>query len=150
MSKLLEYSTTFLNGKDELLDRGHDHLLSRKEDFEFYMENGYDSESLDEDQNNYNELQGKFADLGDFWDYGLSFDAVTEYDEDYGEETIKYYRYQLSWGGPSEEVRFYPDNRIEFVFLDWFCGVGFNVTYCPVFKFLRDHFNELEMLNFDV
>jgi hypothetical protein len=38
-----------------------------------------------------------------------------------------YFRYQLSWGGPSDEFRFFvnPDlscHRIEYCFLDWFDG----------------------------
>ena len=59
-----------------------------------------------------------------FYDYGLSFDTVE--DEDTGE--VDYHRFQLSWGGPSEEIRFYPNGKIEYVFLDWFCGVGFDIT----------------------
>ena len=60
--------------------------------------------------------------LGCFCEYGLSFDYVapdTFHDQDTG-----YFRYQLSWGGPSEEFRFYgagysPPNIIEFWLLDW-------------------------------
>jgi hypothetical protein len=40
-----------------------------------------------------------------------------------------YWRYQLSWGGPSDEFRFYAGGcgdqepyRISYVFLDWFDG----------------------------
>lgn len=41
-----------------------------------------------------------------------------------------YWRYQLSWGGPSDEIRFYtlgnsPKNRLDYVtytFMDWFDG----------------------------
>ena len=38
-----------------------------------------------------------------------------------------YFRYQLSWGGPSDEFRFFCDEnrkpvRIEYWFLDWFDG----------------------------
>ena len=64
-----------------------------------------------------------------FYEYGLSFDYVapgTFNDQDEG-----YFRYQISWGGPSEEFRFYtnPDftpHRIEFWFLDW--GDGASLT----------------------
>jgi len=58
-------------------------------------------------------------------EYGLCFDYVD------GEEdgTENYYRYQLCWGGPSAEFRFYvidehtpTVNKIDFVFLDWFDG----------------------------
>jgi len=60
-----------------------------------------------------------------FHEYGLSFDYVapgTFTDQEQG-----YFRYQISWGGPSKEFRFYvnPDlscYMIEFWFLDWFDG----------------------------
>ena len=65
-------------------------------------------------------------DLGTLNEYGLAFDYVapgTFKDQEEG-----YFRYQLSWGGPSDEFRFYtswPEHncyRIEYVFLDWFDG----------------------------
>ena len=64
-------------------------------------------------------------DLGTFEDYGLSFDYVaagTFEDQPHG-----YFRYQLSWGGPSDEFRFFVDQdftpyKIEYWFLNWFDG----------------------------
>jgi len=66
-----------------------------------------------------------------FVEYGLSFDYVpgnTDYNPDAG-----YFRYQLSWGGPSEEFRFYTDPQfnvytIEFWYLVWFDGKGIKLT----------------------
>ncbi len=63
--------------------------------------------------------------LGCFTEYGLSFDYVPE--GTFKEQDEAYFRYQLSWGGPSDEFRFYvnPDfscHRIEYWFLDWFDG----------------------------
>lgn len=66
-------------------------------------------------------------DLGNMYEYGLSFDYVapgTFEDQEQG-----YFRYQLSWGGPSDEFRFYcgPEfipYRIEYWFLDWFDGAS--------------------------
>ena len=66
-------------------------------------------------------------DLGNFHEYGLSFDYVaagTFKDQDEG-----YFRYQISWGGPSEEFRFYTDagmslHRVEFWFMDWWDGAS--------------------------
>ena len=67
--------------------------------------------------------------LGNMYEYGLCFDYVapdTFEDQDEG-----YFRYQLSWGGPSDEFRIYADQRgewswsvyrIEYWFLDWFDG----------------------------
>jgi len=80
-----------------------------------------------------------------FNEYGLSFDYV-ELDKDIERD---YFRYQLSYGGPSDEIRFYDNGDIEYVYLDWFCGVGFNVTNDGVFKQVQDYFKELNMLNFE-
>ena len=63
--------------------------------------------------------------LGNIFEYGLSFDYVAPHtfqDQDQG-----YFRYQISWGGPSDEFRFYvnPDFSpycVEYWFLDWFDG----------------------------
>jgi hypothetical protein len=62
-----------------------------------------------------------------FNEYGLCFDYVppnTFNDQDQG-----YFRYQISWGGPAEEFRFYTGPelepyKIEFWFLDWFDGAS--------------------------
>jgi len=61
----------------------------------------------------------------DFWEYGLGFDYVAP--GTFNDQPRGYFRYQLSWGGPSEEVRYYVDEqfkpyRVEFWFLDWFDG----------------------------
>jgi len=67
-------------------------------------------------------------DLGNIYEYGLAFDYVapqTFKDQDEG-----YFRYQLSYGGPSDEFRIFAHPvpkgfsvyRIEYWFLDWFDG----------------------------
>jgi len=73
----------------------------------------------------YCEGEEEVEDLGCIHDYGLSFDYVeagTFTDQESG-----YFRYQLSWGGPSTEFRFYTDAskrpyKIEYWYLDWFDG----------------------------
>lgn len=62
-------------------------------------------------------------DLGSLYDYGLCFDYVAP--GTFGGQKEGYYRYQLSWGGPSDEFRFFvnPDlscHRIEYWLMDWF------------------------------
>lgn len=64
-------------------------------------------------------------DLGAFYEYGLCFDYVAP--GTFNGQRRGYFRYQLSWGGPSDEFRFYCDEnfdpvRIEYWFLDWFDG----------------------------
>jgi len=70
-------------------------------------------------------------DLGTFNEYGLCFDYVPK--GTFGDQKRGYWRYQLSWGGPSDEFRFYSDetlsiDRIEYWFLDWFDGAKVNVN----------------------
>lgn len=65
-------------------------------------------------------------DLGSFMEYGLSFDYVAP--KTFKDQKEGYWRYQIAYGGPSEEFRFYsssPDSepyRITYVFMDWFDG----------------------------
>lgn len=70
-------------------------------------------------------------DLGRLDEYGLCFDYVepgTFQDQEQG-----YFVYQISWGGPSDEFRFFINNldypevqepEIEYWFLDWNDGYG--------------------------
>tara|TARA_R110002110_G_scaffold329500_1_gene540875 strand:- start:380 stop:790 length:411 start_codon:yes stop_codon:yes gene_type:complete len=102
------FPLTFLNDDSEktMVELGSKSLEYRKEDFINFM-----NETASED-------------VGEFSDYGLSIDSI------FNEETeeTEYVRFQLSWGGPSDELRYHPDGKIEYVFLDWFAGVGFDVT----------------------
>ena len=116
---------TFLNENSEknLTETGVAHWEGRKEDFAIFMENDEGNEET-----------------GPFYDYGLCFDKV---------EPEEYYRYQLSWGGPSDEIRFHQDGTVEYVYLDWFCGVGFNITNTETARFLQDWFEGCEMINWE-
>ena len=40
----------------------------------------------------------------------------------FSDQRAEYIRFQLSWGGPSEEFRFYANGDCEFWFLDWYVG----------------------------
>ena len=69
--------------------------------------------------------------LGNIFEYGLSFDYVAP--DTFNDQEQGYFRYQLSWGGPSDEFRFYvnPDLSvycIEYWFLDWFDGASRELT----------------------
>jgi hypothetical protein len=64
---------------------------------------------------------------GDFSEYGLSFDYVAP--DTFNDQPEGYYRYQLSWGGPSDEFRFYVGQEsdchaVEYWFLDWYDGAS--------------------------
>ncbi|MEA2902771.1 MAG: hypothetical protein QOI12_158 [Alphaproteobacteria bacterium] len=71
------------------------------------------------------------SDLGTLHEYGLCFDYVAP--GTFDNQAEGYFRYQLSWGGPSDEFRFFvnPDlscHRVEYWFLDWFDGAHRNMT----------------------
>ena len=71
------------------------------------------------------ENDGYVEDLGNLNEYGLSFDYVPP--GTFTDQKIGFFRYQISWGGPSDEFRFYtnPDfscYKVEYWFLDWFDG----------------------------
>lgn len=73
----------------------------------------------------------RVADLGSLCEYGLCFDYVAP--GTFDEQREGYFRYQLSWGGPSDEFRFFvnPDlscHRVEYWFLDWFDGAHHNLA----------------------
>ena len=63
-------------------------------------------------------------DMGDMYEYGLGFFYVphgTQHNDQ------GYFQYQLSWGGPSDEFRFFVDldyhlYDVEYWFMDWFDG----------------------------
>lgn len=64
-------------------------------------------------------------DLGYLHEYGLCFDYVTP--DTFSDQEQGYFRYQLSYGGPSDEFRFYvgaelTPYKIEYWFLDWYDG----------------------------
>lgn len=96
-----------------------EHLGSRLEDlrrlWELYHK---DCEAYDED-------------LGNMYEYGLSFDYVAPDTFDDLEEG--FFRYQLSTGGPGDEFRIFAQKvndyrfsvyRVEYWFLDWFDGAS--------------------------
>mgnify|MGYP006353200869 FL=1 len=78
---------------------------------------------------------------GNLNEYGLSFDYCYSTRNSPG-----YFRYQLSWGGPSDEFRIYADKRgeyrwniwkIEYWFMDWFDGAHKTLSGDD-FKFMEE------------
>lgn len=129
--------TTFLNCRKEdrkaFRERGRKHLQSRAKDFRVFMQ---DTEGNEETS---------------FYDYGLAIDYQLPEGRKAG-----YLRYQLSWGGPSDEIRFYfthgarKCHKIEYVFLDWGTGVGFDVTNEDWAQWLFDWFNDSQTVEIEV
>lgn len=82
-------------------------------------------------------------DLGCLNDYGLCFGYVAP--GTYDSQPEGYFQYQLSWGGPSDEFRYYvnPDltcHRVEYWFLDWFDG-SYRVLEGDAYRLLLDLFD---------
>lgn len=122
-------------------DRVRPHWEGRKADLEAYMSDP------DVYENGSEEL-GR----GGFHEYALSFDYVAPHtftDQDEG-----YWRYQISWGGPSDEIRMYGAQdqrgfhleRAEYWFLDWFDGAKIDVSSEPCVQWLWDQFSDTETL----
>lgn len=81
-------------------------------------------------------------DLGNLFEYGLSFDYVSP--NTFTGQRKGYFRYQLSWGGPSDEFRIFTDleykpYKIEYVYLDWFDGAHKELSG-KKFDFISDLF----------
>jgi len=78
-------------------------------------------------------LNEDVPDLGNLFEYGLCFDYVAPFT--WKEQSEGYFRFQISWGGPSEEFRIFANKnrhgwqvyRIEFWYLDWFDGAKINL-----------------------
>ena len=79
----------------------------------------------------------------DICEYGLDFTYVPKEGK-----SKDYFRYQLSWGGPSDELRMYEGSKTVYVFMDWFDGAELKVSKSGVIKDLRDWFDESGLLDF--
>ena len=75
---------------------------------------------MDDIRTLYNAEEQETEELGSLNEYGLCIDYV-EAGTFKGQRT-PYVRYQISWGGPSEELRIYLNGEVEFWYLDWFDG----------------------------
>jgi len=88
--------------------------------------------------------------LGNLAEYGLDFSYVAP--ETFSDQLEGHYRYQLSYGGPSQEIRFYVSQgedgelhhtpyKIEFWHLDWYDGASVDITNSQLAKGLFNYFN---------
>ncbi len=94
-----------------------------------------------------NDPEASDSDLGRFNEYGLCFDYVAP--GTFERQRQGYFRYQLSWGGPSDEFRFYCDERfkptrIEYWFMDWFDGAKRILRQGKDFDLLVEIFDDFD------
>jgi len=114
-------------------ERIKESLRSRGEDFERFI-TAYMGELSEEDE----------SIIDEFYNYGLSIDMVSM--GTFKNMKEPYLRYQLSWGGPSEEINFYQNGRVEFVFKDWFDYAVKEVSHLDWVEWLRGWFVDIELL----
>ena len=74
----------------------------------------------------YNAEDQKTEELGALHEYGLCIDKVEA--GTFKGQREDYLRYQLSYGGPTEEFRLYKNGDLEFWYLNWFDGAHIDVT----------------------
>jgi hypothetical protein len=77
------------------------------------------------------DCEARDQELGHIDDYGLGFDYVAP--GTFDDQKEGYFRYQLSWGGPSDEFRIFVNpnfsaHRVEYWFLNWFDGAHVALT----------------------
>ena len=114
-------------------ERVRQHWNARKADFTNYMSDNEIYENGNDD-------------LGPFNEYGLCFDYVAA--GTFRDQRKGFWRYQLSTGGPGDELRFYGDPqgkiyKTEYWFLDWFDGARINVTNQACVQWLIDFFEDV-------
>ena len=66
---------------------------------------------------------------------GLCFDFVDNSDMDH---SLSYFRWQLSWGGPSDEFRLFEDGTVKYWFLDWYDGASRPVQHEELIQHMKD------------
>lgn len=81
---------------------------------------------MDDIRQLYNAEDQTVEDIGSLNEYGLCIDLVKA--GTFTDQRENYIRYQLSWGGPSEEFRVFENGEVEFWHLDWFDGACVEVT----------------------
>ena len=74
-------------------------------------------------------------------EYGISHDYVRA--GTFPNQKASYKRWQLSWGGPSDEFRLYDNGQIEYWFMDWFDGACKEVTEEEIIQIVEQ---QLEMV----
>tara|TARA_R100000655_G_scaffold33686_1_gene66264 strand:+ start:94 stop:669 length:576 start_codon:yes stop_codon:yes gene_type:complete len=119
----------------------------------------FSSESFDQETPIINQVEELFGDeiretMRDrFGEYALDFSYVQP--DTFNDQPKGYARYQISWGGPSSEIRFYCDDqrepyRVEYWYMDWGDGASVDITAHPVTELLQYWLGFDQLRNFDV
>lgn len=148
------FKRTFYNppstNADDFVRDADKAVQSFEQELVLYAEYGWDLDDIDEleDHTDIDEVRDllalleKVGDSSPIHERFLSFEPVYHDCEAFDPPPVQYYRVLISYGGPSTEVRFHPCGLIEFVYLDWWCGTGFDVSKSRYFQNLREYFQE--------
>ena len=79
-------------------------------------------------------------DYDGLYEYALCYDYVEA--NTFTDQEEGYFRYQISWGGPQEELRIFENGTIEFWFLDWVDGECIDVSNDEIAKEIKFHFED--------
>tara|TARA_B100000427_G_scaffold45699_1_gene33836 strand:- start:206 stop:598 length:393 start_codon:yes stop_codon:yes gene_type:complete len=102
-------------------------------------------------QDRYLELQKEmqyviFSPANYFEKKGLGVDLIEKDDLDLDDHFI---RYQLSWGGPQDEFRFWKNGKISYHFMDWFDHAEKDITVMTRQDPVMEKFADLFALAFE-
>ena len=102
-------------------------------------------------QDRYLELQKEmqyviFSPVNYFEKKGLGIDLIEKDDLDLDDHFI---RYQLSWGGPQDEFRFWKNGKISYHFMDWFDHAEKDITVMTRQDPVMEKFADLFALAFE-
>ena len=118
----------------DLVQSQYDYTLNEfKEAYQYFNE--------DEELREPNEELEHYEDFGQYIsEYGLCFDKVEP--NTFQGQKLGYWRWQLSWGGPSDEFRIFVDEdkniyKIEYWFLDWGDGASIIVKDSLIYHIIE-------------
>ena len=121
----------------DLVQSEYDYTLNQfKEAYQYFNQ--------DEELRESNEELEHCEDFGQYIDeYGLCFDKVEP--NTFQGQKLGYWRWQLSWGGPSDEFRIFVDEdkniyKIEYWYMDWFDGASIIVENKIIYQIIKEYF----------
>ena len=118
----------------DLVQSEYDFTLNKfKEAYDYFFE--------DEESRKPNDALEHCEDFSQYIsEYGLCFDKVEP--NTFQDQKLGYWRWQLSWGGPSDEFRIFVDEdkniyKIEYWFLDWGDGASIIVKDSLIYHIIE-------------
>ena len=121
----------------DLVQSEYDFTLNKfKEAYDYFFE--------DEESRKPNDALEHCEDFSQYIsEYGLCFDKVEP--NTFQDQKLGYWRWQLSWGGPSDEFRIFVDEdkniyKIEYWYMDWFDGASIIVKDSLIYHIIEEYF----------